>query len=227
MTDETLRRSSAHVFVDDVAHPVLASDDAHHLARVLRLRDGEPVTCSDGRGRWRSCTWVAGGLTARENVIEVAAPSARLSVGIAPVRGDGTEDAVTKLVEVGIDEIVILAPLEHSVVRWDADRAAVHIERLGRLVRTAAMQSRRVHLPTIRGPVPLEDVLAGEGVALAEPGGDTVWDGVTAVVVGPEGGFSPAEVARAARTVSMGSSILRAGTAAVAAGVRLAALHRS
>ena len=226
MTDETLRRSSAHVFVDDIAHPVLAGDDAHHLARVLRLRDGESVTCSDGRGRWRSCSWAAGGLTAIGDIIEVASPGVRLSVAIVPVKGDGTEDAVTKLVEVGLDEIVILAPVDHSVVRWDPDRAAAHMERLDRLVRTAAMQSRRVHLPMIRGPVPLAEVLSGDGVALADPGGDTAWDGVTGVVVGPEGGFSVSEVARASRTVSMGTSVLRAGTAAVAAGVRLVALHR-
>ncbi|MFM9225889.1 MAG: RNA methyltransferase PUA domain-containing protein, partial [Actinomycetota bacterium] len=82
MTDETLRRSSAHVFVDDIAHPVLAGDDAHHLSRVLRLRDGESDTCSDGRGRWRSCSWTAGGLTAIGDIIEVASPRVRLSVAI-------------------------------------------------------------------------------------------------------------------------------------------------
>ena len=48
--NEQLRRSAAHVFVDDVHAPVLAGDDSHHLARVLRLRDGETVTVSDGRG---------------------------------------------------------------------------------------------------------------------------------------------------------------------------------
>ena len=53
-----LRSSAAHVFVGSLAAPELDPDDAHHLVRVLRLRDGEPITASDGRGGWRSCTLV-------------------------------------------------------------------------------------------------------------------------------------------------------------------------
>lgn len=224
--NEALRRSAAHVFVGDLASPVLGDDDDHHLSRVLRLRAGESVTCSDGRGGWRSCTWTGERLDP-SGAVEVVAPSStRLAVALAPVKGDGTEDAVAKLVEIGIDEIVILAPVDHSVVRWDADRAASHMERFSRLVRAAAMQSRRVHLPVVRGPVALGEVLSGVGVALAEPGGTGEWTGITTVAVGPEGGFSAAEVSRAARTVSLGGSILRADTAAVAAAVRLVAHHR-
>ncbi|MEY2472342.1 MAG: rRNA (uracil1498-N3)-methyltransferase, partial [Actinomycetota bacterium] len=44
--------AAAHVFVDDVDAPALGADDAHHLARVLRLRAGEEVTVADGRGGW-------------------------------------------------------------------------------------------------------------------------------------------------------------------------------
>lgn len=224
--DEALRRSAAHIFVADAASPVVVDDDLHHLSRVLRLRIGESVTCSDGRGRWLPCTWTGSGLEPTGAITEVAAPSPGLSVALAPVKGDGTEDAVVKLVEIGIDEIVVLAPVDHSVVRWDPDRAASHMDRLGRLVRSAAMQSRRVHLPVVRGPVALGEIIAGEGVALAEPGGSGEWSDITTVVVGPEGGFSPAEVARAGRTVSLGDTVLRADTAAVAAAVRLVARHR-
>ena len=230
MIDETLRRSAAHVFVDDLADPALGDDDAHHLARVLRLRSGETVTCSDGRGRWRSCAWTGDALAASGDIVVVEVPTVRLSVALAPVKGDGTDDAVTKLVEIGIDEIVVLAPLDHSVVRWEPSRAASHMDRLGRLVRAAAMQSRRVHLPVVRGPVRLDTVLEGTPgggvVALAEPGASSDFAGITTVVVGPEGGFSPAERDRAARTVSLGEAILRADTAAIAAGVRLVAQHR-
>ena len=48
-----LRTSAAHVFVDSVEAPSPADDDLHHLVRVLRLRDGERVTVSDGSGNWR------------------------------------------------------------------------------------------------------------------------------------------------------------------------------
>lgn len=224
--DDALRRSAAHVFVADLASPVVDDDDLHHLSKVLRLRAGESVSCSDGRGRWLPCAWTGSVLEPTGAISEVAPPSPGLTVALAPVKGDGTEDAVVKLVEIGIDEIVVLAPVDHSVVRWDAERAASHMGRLARLVRAAAMQSRRVHLPVVGGPVALDEILTGKGVALAEPGGTGEWSGITTVVVGPEGGFSPAETARAGCTVSLGDTVLRADTAAVAAAVRLVARHR-
>lgn len=225
MIDE-LRRSAAHVFVDDLAHPALGDADQHHLTKVLRLRTGEAVSCSDGRGSWRMCAWSGEGVVVAGEIETLPVRAEHLAIALSPVKGDGTDEAVTKLVEIGIDEIVVLAPLDHGVVRWEGERAASHMERLVRLVRAAAMQSRRVHLPVLRGPVGLADVVSGEGVALAEPGGGSDWSGVTTVVVGPEGGFSAAEVATAPRTVSLGTGILRADTAAVAAGVRLVVVHR-
>lgn len=227
MTDETLRRSSAHVFVDDLSNPILSGDDAHHLARVLRLRDGESITCSDGHGRWRACEWTSAGVTAVGEVVTVATPTPRLCVAVSPVKGDRVDEAVQRLVEIGVDHVVVLAPLERSVVRRDADRSVSHMERLARVIRAAAMQSRRVFLPTLEGPVAFEEVLGRDGVAIAEPGGETPWSEITTVVVGPEGGFSPSEVERAARRVSLGGSILRSETAVMVAGARLVTQWRS
>ena len=55
MIDPALRGSAAHVLVVDVAAPTPTPDAVHHLLRVLRLRDGEAVTVTDGNGRWREC----------------------------------------------------------------------------------------------------------------------------------------------------------------------------
>ncbi len=52
--NEALRRSAAHVLVADVDVPQLDLTRVHHLARVLRLRRGQPVTVTDGAGRWRA-----------------------------------------------------------------------------------------------------------------------------------------------------------------------------
>ena len=229
MTDASLdvvRRAAAHVFVDDVANPVLDDGDLHHLSRVLRLRDGQIVTCCDGRGAWRPCAWTSAGLEATGEVTVESAPSPALCVAVSPVKSDRIDDAVQRLVEIGIDRVLVLAPLERSVVRWGDDRARGHLERLRRIVRAAAMQSRRLHVPSIEGPVSFDDVVAADGVAVAEPGGRTPWSEVTTVVIGPEGGFTPEEVARARRSVSLGGSILRAETAAVVAGSRLVAHWR-
>ena len=48
--NDDLRRSAAHVFVADIQNPVANDDDMHHLSRVLRLRAGQKVSVSDGRG---------------------------------------------------------------------------------------------------------------------------------------------------------------------------------
>jgi 16S rRNA (uracil1498-N3)-methyltransferase len=172
------------------------------------------------------CEWVGDVIRATGSVNFVDRPSTILGVALAPVKGDRTEDAVEKLVEIGIDRIMILAPVEHSVVRWDGDRAVTSMQRIERVVRAAAMQSRRVWLPIVEGPTPLAQILTEPGVAMAEPGGTADLSSLATVVVGPEGGFSAAEVSLAQSTVDLGAAILRAGTAAVVAGALMVAHSR-
>lgn len=213
MMDE-LRRSSAHVFVEDISHPVLTDGDVHHLSRVLRLKNGEVVTCSDGRGAWRVTHWKDGAVESVSEVVTEPERSISLTVAIAPVKGDKTDLTIEKLVEIGIDRIAILQPLERSVVRWASDKTSQVMDRYRRIALAAAMQSRRVYLPEIVGPVSL-DALGVNGIAMAEPGGQASWDGVRTLVIGPEGGFSPNELASSLPTIDLGSTILRAETAAI------------
>ena len=224
--NDDLRRSAAHVFVTDIVDPVLDDDDAHHLTRVLRLRAGQKVSVSDGRGAWRICEWRDGLLVSVGDVSVMNAPTDVLTVALSPVKGDRTDWAIEKLVEVGIDRIVVLAPVERSVVRWDDTKSLANIERFRRISRAAAAQCRRVFLPMVEGPVPLSDVVAGTNVAIAEPGGSPVLDGVTTIVVGPEGGFTEGEVALAGATVDLGPTVLRADTAAVVAATLMVAHSR-
>ena len=49
--------AASQVFVDDPGRPLLSDEDAHHLGRVLRLRDGEEVIAADGRGQWARTVW--------------------------------------------------------------------------------------------------------------------------------------------------------------------------
>ena len=213
MMDE-LRRSSAHVFVEDISHPVLTDGDVHHLSRVLRLKNGEVVTCSDGHGAWRVTHWKDGAVESVSEVVTEPERSISLTVAIAPVKGDKTDLTIEKLVEIGIDRIAILQPLERSVVRWASDKTSQVMDRYRRIALAAAMQSRRVYLPEIVGPVSL-DALGVDGIAMAEPSGQASWDGVRTLVIGPEGGFSPNELASSLPTIDLGSTILRAETAAI------------
>ena len=214
--DHALRTSAAHVLVADVAVPAPPAEAMHHLVRVLRLRDGESVTVTDGNGRWRECVLAGASVepTGDARIADRREPT--LTVAVAPPKGDRLEWLVAKCTEVGIDRIVLL-DAERSVVRWKGDRADKQLDRLRRIVVEASMQSRRVWLPELSGPVPAIEVLPSS--AVAEPGGEPVAAGVATIAIGPEGGWSPAELATAAATVSLGDQILRVETAAIAAAV--------
>jgi 16S rRNA (uracil1498-N3)-methyltransferase len=217
-----LRRSAAHVFVDSLHTPTLNSDDQHHLARVLRLRAGESVSVSDGQGRWRICRFVSADVLEPDTEIETVERAApEITIGFALPKGDRPEWIVQKLTEIGVDHVVVLHA-ERSVVRWEPDRAERNIAKLVKVAREASMQSRRVWLPTVSGPLRADQVM-GESVSLAEPDGDALSLAATTVLIGPEGGWTPNELNISASHVSLGKSILRVETAALVAAANLSA----
>lgn len=225
------RHAAAHVFVEDVSRPRIDEGDRHHLLRVLRIRPGQTVTVADGRGSWTPCV-----LTEKHELQPLSdqihteqAEERPITVAFGVTKSDKPEAVVQKLTEIGVDHIVPVL-LEHSVVRWDSDKANHHLERFRRISREAAMQSRQVFLPTIH-PVAtdLGDLLSSavmEGqwgtVAAADPQGDADLVDISAMVIGPEGGFSSQELEMFDSSVNLVGGILRAETAAVAAGVLLA-----
>jgi 16S rRNA (uracil1498-N3)-methyltransferase len=217
---EALRRSASHVLVADVTDPALDEQAAHHLARVLRLRDGAIVTVTDGAGRWRPCRLVGRDVEPDGDVLAEPVPPP-VTVAVAPPKGERLDWLVRKCTEVGVTELV-LVEAERSVVRWDAARAAKHLTRLRRIAAEAAMQSRRVWLPVVAGPVPAAEALAD--ALVAEPGGRPVRQGDTRIAVGPEGGWTPAELAYASERVSLGPYVLRVETAAVVAATLMTAV---
>ncbi len=222
-----LRTSAAHVFVDDITQPSLTEDDFAHLSKSLRLRDGETVSTSDGNGSWRLCVWrntqlleVASDVETRQRL------DPQLAIAVSPVKGDRTDLAVEKMTEIGVDEIIVLAPVRRSVVRWDERKFAQNIDRLSRIARGAAMQSRRLYVPRVVGPVTLAELLKRPDVAVADPVGTTDVAAVHTIVIGPEGGFDPDEYTADTPRVTLGASILRAETAAIVAATLMVA-HRA
>jgi 16S rRNA (uracil1498-N3)-methyltransferase len=218
-----LRAAAAHAFVDDLDAPVLSRDDRHHLERVLRLRAGEEITVADGAGRWRLCRY-ADGVEPVGEIVEDERSSPPITVGVALTKGERLDWAVQKLTELGVDLIVPFAA-SRSVVRWDGNRAAHHVDRLRRITRQAAMQSRRTWLPEVGDLRTFADAAAIPGAAVAEPGGGPPSLALPVVLVGPEGGWAPAELANALPRVALGPLVLRSETAAVAAGALLCALR--
>jgi 16S rRNA (uracil1498-N3)-methyltransferase len=226
-----LREAAAHAFVADLSSPVLDDHDRHHLERVLRLRPGQSVTVSDGAGSWRRCEWRRGGeLDPIGDVVLSPPPRPAVTVGFALTKGERPEWVVQKLTEVGVDRIVPFVAAR-SVVRPDEEAASRRVERWRRVAREAAMQSRRTTLPEVVGVLGLDEVVGGlPGVApgslsMAEPGGRPPSLRWPAVRVAPEGGWAPEELALGLPTVDLGLTVLRAETAAVAAGVLLCGLR--
>ncbi|MBO0886543.1 MAG: 16S rRNA (uracil(1498)-N(3))-methyltransferase [Acidimicrobiales bacterium] len=225
------RPAAAHVFVDDLERCVLSEDDAHHLFSSLRLRPGEAVSVSDGKGRWRLCR-VGGRRGADEletdgPITEVPRPAPPLTVGFALTKGGRPDQVVQRLTELGVDQLVPLATAR-SVVRWSPADAGRHVERLRRVARAAAMQSRLAHLPEVSPLVDLRqvsDLWPPDQLALAHPGGRPISLEQRVVLVGPEGGWEPAELETGLATVDLGPTRLRADTAAIAVGVLLTALR--
>lgn len=171
------------------------------------------------------CTFNGGRLDVASAVLHDDNPAVATTVAIVPLKGDRTESAIEKLVEVGIDTIAILWPTDHAVVKWTPEKMAANIERYRRVARAAAMQSRRVWLPTVTGPHHLGDVINEEGVAVADPSGAPLTGHERTIVIGPEGGFSVDEVRDVRARVALGTHILRADTAAVVAGTLMVATH--
>lgn len=208
------------VYVTSVEDPELDDADRHHLGRALRLRPGDPLVVGDGAGAWRRARF---GPTVEPDgpVVRVDRPDPALTVGLTPTKGDRPEWAVQKLTELAVDRILLLVT-DRSVVRWEGDRLDHHLDRLRRIAREAGMQSRRVWLPEVTGPVAPGAV---PGAVLADPGGRPPAAGDHTVLCGPEGGWSDEERAAAGDRVGLGPQVLRAETAAVAAGTLLAALR--
>ena len=212
-----------HAFVDDLAHPVLRDDDAHHLRRVLRLRDGDALTVSDGRGSWRAYRF-GDVLEPAGEVVEVPAPMTALTLAVALTKGAKPELAVQKATELGMDRVVLFTSAR-SIPRWDDARATKQLDRLRRVAREASMQCRRVRVPEVEGLLDVAETRALPGACLADMGAPP-YAGQATILVGPEGGWTDEE-RDDLPAVGLGPHVLRAETAAIAAATLMAAHHRA
>jgi 16S rRNA (uracil1498-N3)-methyltransferase len=213
----------------------LAGPEGHHAATVQRLRVGEEVLLGDGRGGTATAVVTDVGRSTLDLRVTgrgyAEPPAPRLVVVQGIGKGDRSELAVQAMTEVGVDEIVPW-PAARSVVRWRGERGQRAWQRWGLTAREAAKQARRPRLPAVAEPAPtamvahrlraaatalLLDPAAGERLSAVPlpPAGDIV------VVVGPEGGVTPAErrafEQAGARPVRLGGTVLRVSTAGVAA----------
>ena len=210
----------------------MEGEEAHHLLRVLRLRVGDRFAAFDGSGAEALAEIVAPGPPLRARVLEWRTPEVEAATAVtlylALVKGERFDWAVEKATELGVACLVPMTT-ERTEVR---DPGEPRRGRWERLATSAACQSGRVRVPRIGAPVSLPQAVqeasnASQGVILA-PGGPPLagpWGPRVALLVGPEGGFSEAELdlARSAglAPAGLGPRILRVETAALAALARI------
>lgn len=215
--------TAPHVLVDDLDRPELNEEDAHHLSNVRRLRVGDLVSATTGRGTWRWCSFALNSIEPIGPVESVPEPSPLLTVGFALVKGSKPELVVQKLTELGIDVIVPFIA-ERSVVRWDDAKTERQGERLSKVAREASMQSRRMWFPTVAPVARLADLVTRGGVVRADRDGAPLSREHTTILIGPEGGWSGPE-RDAAPAVGLGQTVLRSETAAIASATLMSALR--
>lgn len=215
----------AHVLVSDIEEPRLSPSDEHHLGTVRRLKPGEVITVGDGDGHWRTAVIKPGNRGRKERSLEfeltssvysVPKTSPGIIVGFVLPTLDRASWAVQKMTEVGVDEIHILSSDFSSTRHQGLEESGKEFIKLRKVAREATMQSRRAYLPDLFPLRTLVDFSKEYAeCALCTQGGDEGLDPSSPIVVGPEGGFSPAELLLFDRKVALGSNILRSETAAV------------
>lgn len=211
----------------------LTADQSHYLQRVLRLQAGDRFLALDGQGQMWEATLQADSTQATLLAAPpetcpplVERPHITLAAGLPK---QGFDDVVRQATELGVDEIVpilsdrtLLKPSANKVQRWR------------RIAAEAGEQSERLTVPHLREPLTWSKWLTHEsqdcrlicvarrtapsllavGLSIAHPR-------LVEVAIGPEGGWTDAEIesaiAHGYQPVTLGSAILRAVTASIAA----------
>ena len=207
-----------------------------YVGRVLRLRSGDSLTVFNGEdGEFGATITYIGKAAATLKLGEHRRTSTEAPLKVHLVqgisRGDRMDVVVQKATELGVKRI---SPVftEYGVVKLDARRTDQRREHWQKIAASACEQSGRIRPPLIDAPVALRDWFGNKTKdadvdLVLQPGSPTTLTAIAApqtkvcMLIGPEGGFSPAEHDDAAvagfMAVSLGPRILRTETAAIAA----------
>ncbi|MFI8289999.1 16S rRNA (uracil(1498)-N(3))-methyltransferase [Streptomyces sp. NPDC085614] len=234
---------TAPVFVVDAVPGagtfLLDGPEGRHAVAVKRLRAGEELVLTDGRGGWAACVVTAAEgrdqltVEVREAHVDPE-PTPRITVIQALPKGDRGELAVEIMTETGVDAIVPWAA-SRCITQWKGDRGLKALAKWRATAREAGKQSRRTRFPEVADAMSTKQaaaLLARADFAAVlhedrdHPSGALAdaplpAEGEIVLVVGPEGGVSPEELAAfeeaGAKPYRLGHSVLRTSTAGTAA----------
>ena len=213
----------------------LTGQEAHHVARVLRMRVGEELTLCDGEGTDYVCRIFSvtdGEVTAQVLYRRPTAsePTTEVTLYQGLPKSEKMDLIVQKCVEIGITRIVPVA-MARSIVKLSASDGAKKRDRWKKISASAAEQSGRGRVPVVEEPISFKQLLkAVEGeptVTFYEGGGEPLATLVNeqtrkvSLVIGPEGGFDADEIEKlreaGAKIATLGPRILRCETAPLVA----------
>ncbi|UOE40304.1 16S rRNA (uracil(1498)-N(3))-methyltransferase [Chryseobacterium suipulveris] len=217
------------LFFGEIFPKVIINDDEQqHIVKVLRMREGEEIFVTDGKGNLAKGTLVFEGKKVMLNVSDIKENlpdfSPKLHIAIAPTKNiDRIEFFVEKATEMGISEITFLNTEK-------SERRNINIEKLRKQAISASKQSQRFHFPVLNDLVKLQDFIKNiptENTYVAhcdEHFERTNLKEIDAAehlifLIGPEGDFSPNEIKllteKGIRAVSLGEQRLRTETAGI------------
>ncbi|MFF9620335.1 16S rRNA (uracil(1498)-N(3))-methyltransferase [Streptomyces griseosporeus] len=219
---------------------VLDGPEGRHAVSVKRLRVGEDVVLTDGAGRWAE--GVVAGVEGKDRLVvdldgvrEEPEEAPRITVVQALPKGDRGELAVETMTEVGVDVIVPWAA-SRCITQWKGERGLKALGKWRATAREAGKQSRRVRFPSVADAASTRQVASllakADFAAVLHESGDRPLaaaelpaGGDIVLVVGPEGGVSPEELAvfeeAGAVAYRLGRTVLRTSTAGTAAAALL------
>ena len=212
--------------------------DAKHIGKVLRMQPGDKlqIVSDDGVSALAEVAAITESTVTvhcLEKLAESHEPAVKITLAQGLAKGEKMDFIIQKAVELGAYSIVPVA-MEHSVVRLDGAKADKKVERWQKIAEAAAKQSKRDIIPQVQDVQTVKEMLANNDcktkiiayecedrmslkTALREAG--QMED--LLLIIGPEGGISEAELAKAreagAVPVSLGRRILRAETAGLVA----------
>lgn len=226
-----------HFFVDEEIESSeysLFGEDGRHIAKSLRMKQGENLTLCSPSGTVHNCVVekVEGdfvGVRILSSEQSETEPSVKVTLYQALPKGDKMEFIIQKAVEIGVTEIVPVIS-SRCVSRPDQKSLSKKLLRWQKIAKQAAMQSGRGIVPKVKDAVPFEkgvENAKGEKVIFYELGGESVKDILSdkqkeiSIFIGSEGGFSGDEVdlvlKNGGRKATLGKRILRAETAPLVA----------
>jgi 16S rRNA (uracil1498-N3)-methyltransferase len=222
-------------FLPNFEQPVLTADEAHHAVHVLRLKVGDTLSIFDGRGHEAQCRLGDGGTLTILQQSSTSPLPCRITLAQA-IPKKNMDLIVQKATELGVAVIVPLIS-ERTVVQIDDDSKKVR--RWRDIALEACKQCGNNWLPEIHAPERARDFLSSLGkfdlklIGSLQPDAKPLKEVLSAsaprsvlILVGPEGDFTPAELAAAKSAgclaLSLGPLVLRAETAALYA---LSILH--